>query len=295
MYKSWPPLSACGLKTPPRSKIWRYSVFCDYTLILALKALRGTNRPFENDKLAGRGGTVLLTRPSRLLPVAHWANGKTASRSLVVTLFARDWSARMALSELTSHEAVLAAIKEFDELGDGFGPARQVFLEHGTRHYDSKAIAGVAYGNQFPDRGPLKSNEFSGGEETVGHLLERLGFKVSDVLSVNTPRPAIEPAASSGRTGAWIFQANPAYYDLRGALQGLTVLTWLVKQHTDDIKQGDTVYLWEGGADAGIVAVATVTGGPALRGENEQETDFVRDPTKFAGEQSRVCSVWNES
>jgi hypothetical protein len=94
----------------------------------------------------------------------------------------------MALSELSSRDAVLAAIKEFDNLGreaflkkHGFGPARQFFVEHGSQRYDSKAIAGVAYGYQFPDRGPLKPSEFSGGEETVRHVLEQLGFKVSMV------------------------------------------------------------------------------------------------------------------
>jgi EVE domain len=77
-------------------------------------------------------------------------------------------------------------------------------------------------------------------------------------------------------------------YDLQGALHALTDLTWLVKQHKNDIKAGDTVYLWEGGSDAGIVAIAKVTAGPALRGENKQEADFNRDATKFAGEQLRV-------
>jgi hypothetical protein len=196
----------------------------------------------------------------------------------------------MALSELTSHDAVLAAIKEFDELGReaflkkyGFGPARHVFIEHGAQRYDSKAIAGVAYGNQFPDRGPLRSGEFSGGEETVGHVLEQLGFRVSNGLSVGTAQPTI-----AGQPRAWIFQANPTLYDLESALQTLTELTWLVRQHKDDIKQGDTVYLWEGGSDAGIIAVATVTAGPALRGQNEQDTVFDRDATKFAGDQLRV-------
>jgi EVE domain len=202
----------------------------------------------------------------------------------------------MTLSELTSRDAVLAAIKEFDGLGreaflkkHGFGPARQFFIEHGSQRYDSKAIAGVAYGYQFPDRGPLKPSEFSGGEETVGHVLEQLGFKVSDGLSIGTPQATIAPAASSlGQPRAWVFQANPTLYDLQGALRALTDLTWLVKQHKNDIKEGDTVYLWEGGSGAGIVAVAKVTAGPALRGENEQETNFNRDATKFAGEQLRV-------
>jgi 5-methylcytosine-specific restriction protein A len=44
--------------------------------------------------------------------------------------------------------------------------------------YDSKAIAGVAYGYEFPDRGPLQADDFSGGEATVKARLEQLGFEV---------------------------------------------------------------------------------------------------------------------
>jgi len=92
----------------------------------------------------------------------------------------------MPLSELTDRNAVLAAIREYDALGQqaflkkyGFAPARRFRLLHNGNSYDSKAIAGAAFGYQFPDRGPLKSSEFSGGEETVRPLLEGLGFKVS--------------------------------------------------------------------------------------------------------------------
>jgi putative restriction endonuclease len=45
-----------------------------------------------------------------------------------------------------------------------------------SRQYDSKAIAGAAYGFQYPDRGPLLNTEFSGGEKTVRTRLEQLGF-----------------------------------------------------------------------------------------------------------------------
>jgi len=92
----------------------------------------------------------------------------------------------MVLSDLTSREAVLAAIRECDELGRdrflekyGFRPARRFRLIHDGKIYDSKAIAGVAYGYQFPDHGPLKFSEFSGGEETVRPVLERMGFEFS--------------------------------------------------------------------------------------------------------------------
>lgn len=92
------------------------------------------------------------------------------------------------LSRLTSRAAVLDAIAECDRLGrdeflarHGFGPARRFFLEHGGRHYDSKAIVGVAFGNQFPDEGPLRSEEFSGGVATVQRKLEDLGFSLEVV------------------------------------------------------------------------------------------------------------------
>src|SRR3954463_14397372 len=46
------------------------------------------------------------------------------------------------------------------------------------KEYDSKAIAGVAVGKQFPSEGPLRSDQFSGGDATVRAKLESLGFRV---------------------------------------------------------------------------------------------------------------------
>ncbi|MEZ0077513.1 HNH endonuclease [Planotetraspora sp. GP83] len=89
----------------------------------------------------------------------------------------------MGLSDLR-HEMVLAALEEHDELGRdafldqyGYRPARDYFLIHEGRRYDSKAIAGVAH------RGvtgrPLRAAEFSGGNITVARALSRLGFTVT--------------------------------------------------------------------------------------------------------------------
>lgn len=44
--------------------------------------------------------------------------------------------------------------------------------------YDSKAIVGAAVGFQFPERGPLTADIFSGGEATVQQKLAELGFEV---------------------------------------------------------------------------------------------------------------------
>ena len=91
----------------------------------------------------------------------------------------------MNLSELTSVSAVNQAIAEFDQLGRdaflkkyGFWKARNYYLIVGGKRYDSKAIVGVAFGNQFPTQGPLTSEQFSGGESTVRRKLESLGFIV---------------------------------------------------------------------------------------------------------------------
>jgi hypothetical protein len=63
----------------------------------------------------------------------------------------------------------------------GYSPARQYQLVHDGKTYDSKAIVGVAFGYQFPERGPLHHSEFSGGEATVAPLLQQLGFDIKTI------------------------------------------------------------------------------------------------------------------
>lgn len=91
----------------------------------------------------------------------------------------------MTLADLTSSNAVLRAVEEYDEIGRdaflakyGFGRAREYFLEYNGKSYDSKAIVGAAHGYQFPHEGPLGSDAFSGGEATVQRKLEDLGFTI---------------------------------------------------------------------------------------------------------------------
>lgn len=90
----------------------------------------------------------------------------------------------MGLADIT-REAVEAAVAEFDALGRtaflekyGFGPARMYVLEIDGRHYDSKAIAGVAHRFLGPGSDALISEKFNGGKNTVERKLKQLGFKV---------------------------------------------------------------------------------------------------------------------
>lgn len=79
--------------------------------------------------------------------------------------------------------AVEAALDEFARVGREaflqkyrFGPARDYFvLHHQTGEAcDSKAVVGAAYGLQFPEQGPLRTQDFSGGQATVVRVLRGL-------------------------------------------------------------------------------------------------------------------------
>lgn len=109
----------------------------------------------------------------------------------------------MGIGRLTSRAAVLAAIRLYDELGQteflsrfGFGEARAYLLVHDGRSYDSKAVAGVAYGLQFPAEGTLSSAEFSGGIGPAGAatVLRNLSFDVrGPAPRATTTRSAARP------------------------------------------------------------------------------------------------------
>lgn len=89
--------------------------------------------------------------------------------------------------QLLSRRAVLQAMEEYDR-GEmafldryGYGEADTYFLRHEGRAYASKAILGVAYGYQYPDRGPLKHDQFSGGKAGAARHLSMLGFDVDGI------------------------------------------------------------------------------------------------------------------
>ena len=136
----------------------------------------------------------------------------------------------MALGDVTA-EGVERAMVEFDRLGRtaflaqfGFGKARGYFLVHGGGRYDSKAVVGAAHGYDRPDLGPLRAQDFSGGDATVACLLESLRFSVE--------RPARNPPWTEEelvlaldlylRSGL-LDDADSAVVDLSRVLNSLTI------------------------------------------------------------------------
>ncbi|MEU1934380.1 HNH endonuclease signature motif containing protein [Streptomyces coeruleorubidus] len=100
----------------------------------------------------------------------------------------------MALADISRVE-IEKAIEECDRLGRDaflkshkFRRARRYLLVHEGRHYDSKAIVGVAHGF-LPGERVLAPNAkgFSGGAEHAARLLKRLGFDVVEDPGTSDP------------------------------------------------------------------------------------------------------------
>jgi hypothetical protein len=92
------------------------------------------------------------------------------------------------LSDLSETAAVDEAMAEFQAIGRtafleryGFRPAREFFVIHRGRAYDSKALAAAAYHHQT-GKSPLEWDDFSGGEPVI-RTFESMGFHVGRITS----------------------------------------------------------------------------------------------------------------
>jgi hypothetical protein len=188
----------------------------------------------------------------------------------------------MSLSDISDPHAVRSAIEEFRRLGRdaflakyGFGPARDYFLVDRSERFDSKAIAAAAHGAQFPNEGPLKADQFSGGDATVRRKLEELGFTVTgpeqsaqetldpNALSVQVERERrvdlwsrlianrgpFDVSAGTlndlkifyGGRGIWVDKANTA--GIGGSSNGVAVaLLHTGSAYADDLSEDSAIY-----------------------------------------------------
>src|SRR5262249_33937991 len=131
-------------------------------------------------------------------------------------------------SDVTSRDAVLAAMSEFDQIGReaflakyGFGASREYVVVVNGRQYDSKALLGAAYSHQFNGGDRLRSEDFSGGDETR-RVLAGLGF---EVRSLDGEEPdAAGPLTLGLRDG--IEQILDEYGQARSGQFGSTSEVW---------------------------------------------------------------------
>lgn len=192
----------------------------------------------------------------------------------------------MALSDLTDRGAVLAAIEEWDAIGRDaflskyrFGTAQKYRIRHAGQLYDIKPLLAAAHGYQFPEAGPLTPEDrYGSGRRSTVPKARELGFEV-----VEAGRPDLQSTDPS----AFIFQANPALYDIAAAVRSVDEMNWSVVQNAKQIHAGARVYIWQSGPGGGVIAEGTILTDPAILPEQEGKR-FIRDPEKFKGESLRV-------
>ena len=71
----------------------------------------------------------------------------------------------------------------------------------------------------------------------------------------------------------WLFQSNPKYYDLMGAMKVMTESAWAVTRFGKEMAPGDRVFLWESGPKGGVRGLATITGPVRQRSEADPDSE----------------------
>ena len=86
----------------------------------------------------------------------------------------------------------------------------------------------------------------------------------------------------------WIFQGNPAIYDIERALKAGHLKSWKVASHKDKIKSGDKVVLWQTSSNAGCYALAEVISEVGELAEEEYEKQYYKETKSIEEREDRV-------
>ena len=95
----------------------------------------------------------------------------------------------------------------------------------------------------------------------------------------------------------WIFQGNPKYYDVIGALRDGALKTWRVNQHKKEIKAGERVIIWVTGENSGCYGLATVMSEVQPSEEDAKEASYRIKPTENGASEGVTIRIdknlWN--
>ena len=206
---------------------------------------------------------------------------------------------RPTISALTSRDRVLEAIRHFDELGGeefraryGYGQALRYRLRYKGKPYDSKAIAGVAWGLQHFNDPHQRPGSFGGGARSSVPALKRLGFTIEANSSTekNGRKRGAAPGLTPGTTYTWeelgtAFNFPPDYLGLAGGMISRprqNSLMLITHGEGEGTFYGDK---WDG-RDL-IYAGRGLTGDQELKGQNRQVAENSRQLYLFEAGGSR--------
>ena len=266
--------------------------------VLDLLAIRADGDPKWRTDLRTRLGTVVQTLEPHVPPGLHvdsgWGFGSMAQVPWVailrpnqtnrvghypVLLFAADGSRLyLSLNQGLRTLRVAALDAESQRLRAELG-------QLGSRFSETIDLRGTTERPKKYERANITALQYVAGAIPADEVILA---DLDEVIALSGRLQEAQAAAAPSSASTWIFQSNPEFYDLPGALGKLKDFTWLVQQHVTQIHVGDRVYFWESGDDAGIVAVGHVLSEPAAIEESSEEPTFRRKPEKFEGLRRRV-------
>jgi 5-methylcytosine-specific restriction protein A len=194
-----------------------------------------------------------------------------------------------SIRSLSSRKSVIEAIEEFDRLGrDDFfqtyeyGPSRSYLLEYRRRKYDSKAIAGVAWGLQHFDDGKRRPDNYTGGKYSSVLALEELDFKVvqgrGGPARTRTAAPLLRAGAEyTAEQVARKFRFAPGLLNRAGGMISRPDVGALLL--ISNPRKGGAIYgdKWELNGKELIYAGKGLTGDQQLSGENRMVAENSRE------------------
>lgn len=137
--------------------------------------------------------------------------------------------------------------------------------------------------------------------ENVGIECKELGINYINQIAEKVGYSFITAQKNQGKSyytqplplgrDVWIFQANPARYDILNALADEEIgnyMHWLVNKHKKEIKKGHWGMIWLSGKEAGIYALTEILADPQLIEEPEAEKKYYTDTEDKEGIELRV-------
>lgn len=204
--------------------------------------------------------------------------------------------ARRVLSELPDLDAHLACRRVADDARTavakyGNCDAARHILMHllFPDHYER--IASSAHRHRIIEAFRDVAGNAANTDDALNNIRRALGRRIGRTdfdFYDDDVRKLWEGSVDEPAPSAWIFQSNPQYFDLPGALAALPEMLWLVRQHEDEVRAGDSVFLWESGNNAGVLALVTVLTDPADLPPDPAQEVFARGEYGGEGVQRRV-------
>ena len=153
-----------------------------------------------------------------------------------------------------SRDHLVTAIRKIDDdATHAFADSTVYDVLFEGRRYPPKAVVGVAA--ELVTGSAFMPSDFSGGQDSkCFRILQQNGFSI-----------VTKPRATQGST--WILQGNPKKFAIEDYLASYSYIYWSVPRFRNEIRVGDSVFIWRSGDAAGAIAAGQVAEAPKKTAE----------------------------